>query len=155
GDRVLVETSLGHEGLQDQRHTRRGVLLTNLEQERALRWAQLPRAPLVLARLGAQATEPVGLVGIVPPLQRRDRVRLRRGRARRAEALLAQLTERLRELAAIERAMHQRADDLAPVQRHGFGVVLGGEQLVHESSSLSPATPRRPWSEPSAGPPFC
>jgi hypothetical protein len=59
------------------------------------------------------------------------RVGARRMGARWAKPLLAQVGERFGELSAIELAVHERADDLAAIERYRFGVVLRQEGVLH------------------------
>lgn len=105
------------------------MLLANPEQELFLGVGEIPTTSTVASGSRAQGLETARLVGVVPALERCDGVRLGGFGAWGSEPLLAELGKGLSELAAIELATGERTDDLAAVERNGFGGIFGGERL--------------------------
>jgi len=89
------------------------MLLADVEQQLALLAGELLAAAPVAARRRPERFEPAGLVGIVPPLERGDRVGLAGLGLGRAKALLGELRQGEGEIAPIELAAGQGSDDLA------------------------------------------
>ena len=126
-DGIRLEPALRHEGAQDDGHRCGGVLLANVEQKLPLLLSELLTAPSVAARSRLQGVEATGLVGVMPPLERGERVGLAKLGSWRAKPLFAELEQGVRELAAIELAACQCSDDFAAKQRHRLGVVFRAE----------------------------
>lgn len=114
------------------------MLAADVEQESLLRVGEVAAAPPIRARLRAEGVEPALLEGVVPPLERRDGIRLSAVGARRAETRLRQLGERLGEIAALELATCEGADDLRAVERDRFFGVLPTNGVLHRCGPFAP-----------------
>src|SRR5690606_21901480 len=72
-DGIRLETPLGHQCAQDDGHRGGRMLFANVEQELSLLVRELLTAPAIAARRRLQGVEATSLVGVVPPLERRER----------------------------------------------------------------------------------
>ena len=127
----MAQPAVGDERAQDERHRRTGVLAPDVEQQLALLGRQLAGAAAVGARVGPERVEPTAPVRVVPALEGRGAVALGRAVAGRPVLALGQLADLGGELAVVELAAGERADDLGAEQGDRFGVVAGNERIGH------------------------
>ncbi len=130
---------VGDQRAQDQRQRRGRVLAPDIEQELALLRPQLAGATSVGARCRAQPGEAVGSIRVEPSLQGRGAETSRARVARRPVALGGQRTHRGCQIAAVELAAGQGADDLGTEQGDRLGVVAWAQGLVVGHAEFSGA----------------
>ena len=129
-DGALVEPSIADERAENERDGGRGVLAPDVQKKRTLLGPELMSAAPVTARFGAERGEATLAIGIVPALQGGDGKAAHDVAAGRAEALLAQLDKDGAQVAVVQLAPAEDANDLASKNGNGLGVVRWGEHIA-------------------------
>ena len=135
-DLAFLDSTIGLESPQDERHGGVWVLAPYVAQERTKLWAKVPPAAAIGATIWAEAVHSDRAKSVVPTLEGGDRVRARGVGIRGPVALPRQAAKGRGELAASQVARGEGRDDGMSKMSHGLPVVARDETCHVQDASF-------------------